>query len=258
MDGKTKLKIYTLLGAEQFQKVVFILEKLKYQIIQKFFPNIKVYYEKQCDKQFLRRIRKQHIVDEKTLLREYQKQKLVFRKELVYKQNRNYHYDPNYPTRFIKYLEMNKKIHQRGMKKNIIIIVIIGITTFMLGNPFPVFSGICALAQVLSLVINFECVNLQNYNLCRFQNKRMYSCLKRLEDKKLESNLKNLQEGIVPVSQAINSQIQIPSIDEIVNNITTREQAVQLLEYVKEQYSYLQELHTKQEQEKRIGGRKNV
>ena len=70
MDEKTKLKIYTLLGAEQFQKVVFILEKLKYQIIQKFFPNIKVYYEKQCDKQFLRRIRKQHIVDEKTLLRE--------------------------------------------------------------------------------------------------------------------------------------------------------------------------------------------
>ena len=53
-------------------------------------------------------------MDEKALLHEYQKQKLVFRKELVYKQNRNYHYDPNYPTRFIKYLEMNKKIHQRG------------------------------------------------------------------------------------------------------------------------------------------------
>ena len=29
MDEKTKLKIYTLLGAEQFQKVVFILKKLK-------------------------------------------------------------------------------------------------------------------------------------------------------------------------------------------------------------------------------------
>ena len=46
-----KIKLYERLGAEKFQNVVFAVEKIKFKIIKKCFPNFLKFYDKQCDKQ---------------------------------------------------------------------------------------------------------------------------------------------------------------------------------------------------------------
>lgn len=247
-----KLKLYKILGAEQFQNVVFIVEKLKYKVIDKFFPNINIWYEKKCDKKFLKIIKNNNIENKKGLLNMYQKSKLAFRKELVYKQNRNYHYDINHPTEFVKYLNINKRIHKKGIKKNIAVSTVICIFSLIIGNPFPVITNILLLSQLVMFIINFECINLQNYNLLRFENERTQNLLRKVEEKKLNSNLKKLDKCIEVVSETVNSKLEIPTVDDVVNRITTKEQAKQLLEYVKEQYLYLEQKETKDNNRKKV------
>ena len=91
------------------------------------------------------------------------------------------------------------------------------------------------------MIINFECINLQNYNLCRFENTRMKSILAKVEEKKLNSNLQKLSEGMKPISEALTNQTEIPTIDQVIEQVTTRTQVKQLLEYMKEQLAYLEE-----------------
>lgn len=239
---KNQKDLYLFLGAEKFQKVVFFVEKIKYKIIERFFSNIKNNYERISDKRFKKKIEKESIQNQQLLLMEYQNQKMAFRKELVYKQNRNYHYNPNYPTKFLKYLEWNKKLHIRGMKKDIVLLIgTIGLT-ILLGNPVPILSILFILKSTISLGIDFACVNLQNYNLYRFKEEKTYSLLEKIEEKKREKNLNKLGESIKPVSSAITSQIELPNVNQVVNEITTIEQTRKLLEYAKEQYLYMKNI----------------
>lgn len=232
---KSKKDLYRFLGAEKFQKVVFGVEKLKYKIIEKFFPNIKETHEKISNKRFQKRLKNEPIEIQQYLLAEYQNQKLAFRKEIVYKQNRNYHYNLNYPTRFVKYLEWNKNIHIKGMKKDVVMLTgTIGLT-FFLGNPIPLLSVLLILTNAIHLLIDFECVNLQNYNLERFQRKETYKLLEKVEEKKKIENLEKLGESIKPVVNAITSQIELPTVHQVVSDISTIEQTRKLLKYAKEQ-----------------------
>ena len=245
---KSRKDLYLFLGAEKFQKLVFLLEKVKYKIIESYFPNIKNIYEKNNDRRFRKKLEKEKEENRNILLTDYQNQKLAFRKELVLKQNRNYHYNPNYPTKFIKYLEWNKKIHIRGLKKDILeLLFILGIT-FALGNPFPIVSLLLLLKNSVSLVINFECINLQNYNLERFQKKETYALLEKMEKKKQEKNLEKLGDSIYSVSKAVTNQVELPTINQVVNEVSTIEQTRKLLEYVKEQY---QNMYVTDEQRRR-------
>ena len=237
---KRRLKWYRLFGAEQFQKVVFLVEKMKYKIIKKFFPNITNWYEKQCDKRYLKTLKKNHQEENLSLLYEYQKQKLEFRKEIVYEKNRNYHYNPNYPASFIKYLEMNKKIHISGLKKNIVSLIGIGIFSLFFGTFAPATCILITLYETIGLIINFECINLQNYNLCRFQNSKMQNKLAKIEEEKVNKNLNQLSEGMQPIMKTMKKQVEIPTVNQIVDNVTTREEITQLLNYLKEQLVYLQ------------------
>lgn len=242
----SKKEIYRLLGAEKFQKVVFFLEKGKYKILDHFFPNIRDWYEDQLNKKFQKKLEKENIEDKDALLAEYQNQKLAFRRELVYKQNRNYHYNTNYPTKFIKYLEWNKKVHINGIKKDICMLVGVPVLSVLLGNPSPTISTILMLASVSSLAINFECVNLQNYNLYRFQNEKTYQILEKVEERRRNTNLEKLGSSIVPVAKAVTEDIALPTIDQVVSKITTVEQATRLKEYVQQQYKYLEQQQTKE------------
>ncbi len=236
---KDKKDLYRFLGAEKFQKVVFYLEKMKYEIIERFFPNIKNSYEKISDKRFQKKLKKEPIENQYLLLVEHQNQKLVFRKELTYRQNRNYHYNENYPTKFIKYLEWNKRLHIKGMKKDTVVLIGTVVFTLLLGNPLPLVSAVLILKNAISLIIDFECVNLQNYNLCRFQKKETYALLEKIEEKKREENLEKLRESIQPVSKVVTNQVELPSVNQVVNEISTLEQTRQLLEYAKAQYQYM-------------------
>lgn len=256
-ETQKKLKLYRLLGAERFQKVVFSVEKIKYKVIKKIFPNIISWYEKQCDKNYLKLARKCSQEKSIDLLREYQKQKLELRKEMVYEKNRNYHYNPNYPTKFVKYLEINKKIHIASLKRNIVSLVGIGIFSLFFGTTFPIVCVLMSLYQIFGIFINFECINLQNYNLCRFQDSRMQTLLSKREERQVSKNLEQLSKGMQPVVKAMSGQIEIPTIDKVIANITTREEATQLLKYAKAQLEYLQNNNIENDKQKKIGGMRN-
>ena len=64
-----KIKIYEKLGALQFQKVVFKLEKIKFSIINKYFPNYIKFTDKILDFKARSRLRKAKTEDEKTKIK---------------------------------------------------------------------------------------------------------------------------------------------------------------------------------------------
>lgn len=252
LSNRQKKKIYQMLGAEQFQKVVFFVEDIRYKAIEKFFPNIKNWYEAACDKNYLE-VMKGSGKKKKKFLYDYQMMKLAFRKELVYRQNRNYHYNPNYPMQFIKYLEKNKRIHQIGFLKNLLFLVLLGVGFPALSSTFPIVYSTLVTVSVIGLVKDFQCINLQNYNLCRFQDERMKKRLGELEEIKKSENLIRLSNVIGPVSTIIESQIELPSISQIVQQVKTKEEKQQLISYAKWQLENLREVKEKPKQ-KKIGG----
>ena len=58
-------------------------------------------------------------------------------------------------------------------------------------------------------------------------------------------------DSIVPVSKAVTEKVELPSIEEVIDQITTAEQAKCLLAYVKEQYANLEQHKEKSIYEKK-------
>ena len=113
-DYQKRTKICEKLGALKFQKVVFKVEKIKYDILQKVCPNFIKYYEKLSDKIVKRKLKKYHSEPrKKEILENHRLNKMLMRKEINRKQNRNYHIDEYLPTSMVHYLEWNKKIHKK-------------------------------------------------------------------------------------------------------------------------------------------------
>ena len=224
------------LGALQFQKLVFILERAKYYIVDKFFPNTVDDYIKRLDKRMSKELEKcKDDKEREEIVNKYRFAKLKYKKEINKKENRNYHVDLNNPLEFVKYLEKNKKIHVNGLKSNFIVSVIAIIISILLDNPFPVFMNCLLGYEAISAIINFECINLQNYNLCRFHDERMQRVLKKQEDKKRKDFEKNMGEGKKVISKAFSNTDYIPTIDEVIDQITTKEEVQELLNYAKKE-----------------------
>lgn len=232
-DRKT-MELSKKLGALQFQKLVFILERVKYLIVDNFFPNTVNDYSKRLDKKMSKELKKCKSEEEKIdIVNKYRFAKLKYKKEINKKENRNYHVDMNNPLEFVKYLEKNKKIHVNGLKGNVIVSVIAIIVSILFNNPFPVVLNSLLIYEVISAIINFECINLQNYNLCRFHDERMQRVLKRYEDKKRKEFEKNMGEGKKVISKAFSNTDDIPTVDEVISQITTKEEVQELLNYAK-------------------------
>ena len=233
-----------MLGAEQFQKCVFWLEDKKYKVIDKFFPNIISYYDEKATKSYLRAIKNKSEEEKKVLLYDYQIAKLDFKKEVVYKKNRNYHFNPNYPTVFMNHLKGNRRIHLRSLTFNIFLLGSTTIFKLFSHNHLPVLSNIIYAYATLKSIIDLECINLQNYNIIRYN--RIIDKLKLREEKKINSNIKKMGNISKNISNTITNQVELPSIDTIVSNIKTNEQAEELLAICKQQ---LQTLKTNKEKE---------
>lgn len=248
LSNQQKRKIYKMLGAEKFQKVVLFVEDIRYKMIEKFFPNIENWYEKRCDNNYLRTKKKK-----KKSLYEHQMTKLAFRKEMVYRQNRNYHYNPNCPTKFIQYLKTNKKIHQIGFIKNSIFLILLGASFSILSSTFPVIYSMLVTISLIGVIKDFQCINLQNYNLCRFEDEKMKKRLAKLEEMKQRENYIRLSKVVEPVSTVIENQIELPSIEEVVEKVQTEEAKQQLISYAKWQLERIREAEAVQKQ-KKIGG----
>lgn len=218
-----KIKIYERLGAEKFQKVVFKVEKIKFKIIKKIFPNFIKKYDKFCDFNLKRALKKAKTKEEKyKLIEETKYAKMAMRKELNQEKNRNYHLDSNKPTEIIKYLEWNKSVHIEGLIKNIVLIIssVIGIT-FGLSWLIPLL-----IYEVLSGAINFECINIQNCSICKY--KKCQKILEKKERKKISHDIENYKEASEVISNAIEQSENLPTFSEIIGMIQTKEQLEQM------------------------------
>jgi len=222
-----KLKIYRFLGAEQFQKVVFAVEKIKFKILKNMFPNFIKHYDKFCDKRRDRELEKSNSEEfRKQIIKKYQFSKMAMRKEMNQEQNRNYHMDSKKPTEIYSYLEWNKSVHKRGLIKNAVVLPlsIIGIIT---GFPFafPIL-----IYELFSTFINFECINIQNYNICRY--KKVENALKRREEKEIQNSIENYGDAAEVIHKSMEETQDLPTFEEIIANIKTPEQARQMRELI--------------------------
>ena len=234
---KRKRKRYERLGARQFQQVVFWVERIKYSILLTCFPQITTYYEKFLTKSTAKKIKKcQTDQEKKALLENSRYQKLLFRKEMNHRKNRNYHYHPGYSQELIPYLEWNKRIHQKELKKNIgIIALCLPIILFSTpsGILFPLCIGL-SIVEMISAVINFECINLQDYNLTRIkQNEK----LKRIEEKIMNRDLHQYSSATKVIASSLEKSTDIPSVQSLKQEITTKEE----LENLKQILLYLKQ-----------------
>ena len=223
VDYKKKIKRCEKLGADKFQKVVFVVEQLKFKIIKKCFPNFIKRYDKSCDKKRDRALKKATTEEErKSIINYYRNQKMMVRKEFNREQNRNYHIDPNKPTEMLHYLNWNKKVHKKGMVKNAILIPVFGVASAL-----GVWPAIPLLAmEVGSLFINFQCVNIQNCNIYRYKEKE--EAMKRLEERRTKKNIAEYREAASVVSKVMEETEDIPSLSKIIDRVQTKEEAEQL------------------------------
>ena len=228
---KKKMVLYKKLGAEKFQKVVFKVERAKFKILKKICPNFIKYFDKYIDSQKKKALKKVKTEQEaKQIIENSKFVKMAMRKEFYQEKNRNYHMDPKKPTEIYQYLEWNKEIHKRGIIKDAILIpILIGGAAFSVPGAIPLL-----IAEIVSAGINFECINIQNYNICRY--KIMKEALKKREEQSIQKRITEYGEAAEVIHKTMEKTEDLPSIDDIIHNIQNKEQLRQLREMlIKEQ-----------------------
>ncbi len=221
-----KIKIYEKLGALQFQKVVFKLEKIKFSIINKYFPSYIKFTDKILDFKARSRLRKAKTEDEKTKIKKLIRySKMLNRRELNTLKNRNYHINNNDPTVIYDYLEWNKSIHKKGLITNIVSLpILVGLASLSVPYTIPFIA-----LETFSAIVNFECINIQNYNICRYR--KIEPLLEKRKQREVKNNIERYGKASEVIYNSVEkSDTKLPSIDEIVENITTKEQAEQMKE----------------------------
>lgn len=217
------------LGAEWFQQIVFKVEKLKFKVLKNYFPNAKEKYEKSCDRKCKKALRKAKTESEKRMIiANFREQKLMFGKELNREQNRNYHLDMKNPKETLGYLKWNKRVHQEGLITDLIVLpILVGVAV----AGFPVVLPFVAI-ETLSAFINFECINIQDYNIYRFKQKETQ--LKKIAERKQKKEEEKCGEAIKVIAEAMQEKEKtitptaLPTVTEIINGAKSKEQLLQL------------------------------
>lgn len=164
--------------------MVFKIEKLKYRFEHRFMPNSQIKYEKRLKREYEKKKIKCKTDKEREELRALFLTRLAnSRKGWENSQNQNYHV-MDFEQDFSIYLNWNKDIHKKEMVKNIIGI---GLCVPFLFTSLDILVLISIICNLTSLGINFECVNLQNYNLIRYG---------KIKDKMLNHNKKKRDDII--------------------------------------------------------------
>ena len=234
IDYKKKQKIYELLAAKQFKKIVLKLEKSKWHFIKKLFPDYLKLYEKKCKKEYQRRIKKTTTEKEQQELKSFYRRKILLaRKEFNNDKNRNYHIDLKRPTEILNSLQWNKKVHKQGLIKNLATAIFcVGCVT---GNFYSELAKTILLLQIPSAIINWQCINLQNYNICRIKSHG--KTLETLEKRQVQREEAECLSAAKVIEKACNDNKEeiIPSAQEIIDRIDNQEQLQQLKRMVEQQ-----------------------
>ena len=240
---KKELKKYERLGAIKFQKVVLKVEETKFKLLKKFFPNFIHTFDKYCDWKQKRALKRAKTDEERKEIKANMKlAKMAMRKEWNEEKNRNYHMDPKRPTEMMRYLEWNKEVHKKGLiKDGILIPIIIAGIIFHIPGAIPLLVYEC-----ISAAVNFECINIQNYNLCRVR--RMQPILEKREAASVEKDIEEFGGAAEVIHRSIEQSESLPTFDEILANIDNLEQLRQMREMFKRE-------HEGRQAQKTIGGK---
>lgn len=210
--GLDKEKFAKRLGAKEFQKLVYKVEDIKYSLLKNQLSFIVPIVEKIMKSRKNRLINKtSDLVKQELIENNYKNELILFRKELNQEKNRNYHFDIDYSKNFKNYLLWNKDVHLKGIIKNLVILALSS-GALILGEGV-IFNAALVLTIInsIGLVINFECVNLQNYHLARFERVET-----KLEERKKNALLQKTQKYGNAIN-AINKQIEksdsLPKLD---------------------------------------------
>lgn len=237
---------------KKFRNIVLALESFKWKVIKKIFPNYLSFIEKRIDKNLIKQLRKLPKEKEEETILMAKTLKILLRKEFETERNINYHADEHNPESFIYFLEYNKKIHQNGLKKDLIITpVVIAISIFITPWILPLLGYILS-----SMGINFACIKLQDENI-RKVKEQMPEKRKKAE-KLIDRTLKIAPDAVAEISKAILthknteeinplSPAPLPTIEEIVLSVIESGDK-ELLEQLKE---LLLEEYTKREERKK-------
>lgn len=215
------LKIYELLGAKQFKKVVLKVEQIKYRITKPFLKKIISWHEKRVEKEALKVLSSARTEgDLEKIMGQVPKEKMFFRKERYNKQNRNYHFGFGTPEQTLEYLKQNKQIHVSGIKGSIIL----SILSFVIAQicvPLTLFATIIFLFEMIQTIVHFECINLQNYNIARIEPK--LERLNAIRERKLENKYKKYGQATQVIGTLIQEKQYIPTTQDIISNLTSKE-----------------------------------
>lgn len=228
-DYDKKINLCKKLGAKQFQKVVLAFDNKKWKLIKKLVPNYINIGDSYLDKKKDKQLKKAKTYQEKeNIMRQFTYRKMLLRKEYNNGENINYHINTR-PSEFISYLNWNKSVHQRGLIFNIATIPVLA-TAIALGFnfaiPLVVFEGI-------DMFKNFQCVNIQNYNIYRL--KKIEKTLKKKEQMQEERQIEQYGDAYEVIGKTLEEKKDIVSIDEILNNIKSKEQLIQLKKLINEE-----------------------
>ena len=163
--------------------------------------------------------------------------KVSMRKELNLEQNINYHMNNEQPTEIIKYLNWNKNIHKRNLAFNAMAIAALSLgTATAIPGALPVL-----MLELISAGINFECINIQNFNICRY--KIQEDILRKKEEKKTKENIEKYGDIAHKAKEKRNKKGDMLTSDEMIDCIDNIEQLEQFKKMIdqkrKERKSYV-------------------
>ena len=134
---------------KEFKKGVFYLEKIKYKVFKKFHIDGFVFKKLEARRDKLLTQAKNE-EEKKKIAFWYKHNLMLIKRENNREENINYHLDKDNPEETLFWLNVNKKIHKRGLKFNFIKLPIYILFLFM-NNVFGNFILVNVLFNELTL-----------------------------------------------------------------------------------------------------------
>lgn len=205
------IKKTEILGAKIFKKFVYKVEEIKFNLLRGKLSFLNPMVEKRLYKQ-KEKLKNKTKDDElkKIIELKYKESLILYRKELVTGMNRNYHINTDSSTDFIQYLEFNKRIHKNNIKKRIIYNIIFLILGILSSGSLSILLFSILGINTLTGFIDFQCVNLQNYNIARYS--KVKDQIKRKRQRQLENYQKKYGKAIKYVSSELEKSESLPDL----------------------------------------------
>ncbi len=228
---------------KKFKKAVFYLEKAKFKVINKF--HLYDYAIKRLEKQYNNLLAKTKNEEEKVkIISWYKRSLMLIKKENSRGENMNYHFNKDNPEETLYWLNLNKKLHSMGLKRNFIKILVEGLLLVLSkSNIFGAFGSIISILSILGLVkegisifINGSCIMLQNYNIDRVEKYIAGPYQKRKE--KLNKKAMEYASLTQVTSKVIEQSESLPTPDEMLASLTTEQQKKLFLRLVMQELEY--------------------